>query len=1507
MKRKLTIPILLILMWASTASAAFQEPIMSDYTTYPIFTAQSVPPNIMIILDNSGSMNFNAYGTYPGDSKTVTDSPYEGEPYNSVRVFPLISGADDLEERTAPSSTPLDNGDLDFGGFNASGTDALMALRFQNLEIPQGATIKSAYIEFMAITSTDAATYPTNLLIEGVASDDAPVLALSADYIKDLTPTNATVAWNAVESWLAGRTYRTADISPVLQEIVTRPGWAEGNAAAFRFSGNGFREAYSFNGGHAPVLRVTFDNAVPKRYYGLFNPDYFYTYTSGVFTPAYKKVNYNSGAARWNVETLAGGATTLDDTAIVSQKLWDGNFANWVSMRRIDVLRMVLMGGKGTSRTGGGNNEVQGEKPAQASRIFKKVMDTSGTGPAVTPYDGNYTYTIDGGYIYIGTAKYSIDVLKDPNIEPEFFYQGLRAGVLQRVGDKARWGNIWFNDGATYSGGTVEHVIGTNMTTMVTDLQNTGCDTNTPLAEAYYVAMQYFKQEKPEGGLGYPNSAVPCSNINDDPYHNKDTGEDIYCAKSFVILLTDGASTRDAKIPSQYKDTDGDGDKVSCNESTSANCDYADGGTDFLDDVALYARTNDLRSTLEGNQNMILYAIYAFGNDDNARKLLRDAARNGGFEDRNGNGKPDGDYTDPANDRLEWDKDSDGIPDTYFEANDGYALQARLLQAITDILRRASSGTAASVLATNAEGAGNSVQAYFRPVVTSGLTEARWLGYLQSLWIDPWGNLREDSNANHVLDLKRSSSGNAAGNAVDKIITFVSDNTDTHVLRYTKHYLYNPDNGDNDTCAVSDCSVETEEVGMESISPIFEAGKLLSQRDPVNRAIFTYLDNNKNKIVDSNEVVKFDNSAAGSIKPYLGVASNTTWSSLGNTQDKRVTNLINWVRGTDQEGLRNRTLDGVTWRLGDIVHSTPIVVGRPSELFHQMYGDASYADFMEYAAHRETVVYVGANDGMLHAFTDWEYKTDSQNNPSYVKPAGAGASEKLGDELWAYIPGSLLPHLKWTASTDYTHTYYVDSEVRVFDAKILPDDTYYSDSDTDPNYGTFLVTGLNMGGKAIQVNEDFGSGTPEVRSFAPTYTMIDVTEPRNPKVMWERSYANLGMSRSMPAPVRVGNQWFLVFGSGPTDYDGSSTHGSYIFVVDMKTGAPYNLSAGNDWMWGPFGSNANFNDPLALDLFQSANVDAIFMANNFYSGNQWQSTIYKITIPCSKCEWDGYKDQELVYSSNPANWNYSSFFTSDRPVSVKLNSAADPLYNIMLFFGTGRYLSDSDKTDTSPQYLYGIRDPFYNREKYDGKNGNYYHNFSQTLTLTRPDLFAAAGMVATTDGHVSGSPYGDANFQDFVIDMRTKTDGWYLPLLTNSNSPSERIISQSSILGGSVLTPTYTPNSDICGMGGDTALLGVYYETGTGYMCQLFNIANKRFANVTVDGNTNSEEVVEIRDDNLLRGTPAPKLIFHAGMESGANALLQQGSGATINISVQPALYFKSMVVEWWDNENTPD
>jgi type IV pilus assembly protein PilY1 len=91
---------------------------------------------------------------------------------------------------------------------------------------------------------------------------------------------------------------------------------------------------------------------------------------------------------------------------------------------------------------------------------------------------------------------------------------------------------------------------------------------------------------------------------------------------------------------------------------------------------------------------------------------------------------------------------------------------------------------------------------------------------------------------------------------------------------------------------------------------------------------------------------------------------------------------VDFIRGADQASemvagyalnatrARSYTESGVTytWRLGDIVYSTPTVVGKPSENYHLLYEDDSYGDFLKKYRNRRQVVYVGANDGMLHAF-----------------------------------------------------------------------------------------------------------------------------------------------------------------------------------------------------------------------------------------------------------------------------------------------------------------------------------------------------------------------------------------------------------------------------------------------------------------------------------------------------------------------------------------------------------
>ncbi|MFZ1984895.1 MAG: PilC/PilY family type IV pilus protein [Desulfatitalea sp.] len=1464
------------LVWPAAAN-------MATYSTEPVFISKSVPPNVMIILDNSGSMNFNAYGSYPGNGGTVNDKPFAGAGYATVRSFPVVANADDMEE-TMGGGDVWDGGenDLDMG-------EALVGIRFQNVLIPQGATITSASIAFVADANGVAAS---TLTIDAEASDNSPAMNASINNnISGRTGTVAQVTWSPA-AWTSGDPYSTDDISAIVQEIVSRPGWQSNNAMLFRISGTGKREAESRETGtqYRPVLRIAYDDngAGIERYYGYFSPDYFYSYSSNAFRYAYKKVAFNGGTGSWDVETLAGGSATLTGANIVSQGLWDGNWLNWLSMRRIDVLRKVLFGGDThNGRDGSGNQMLYGEY--NADRYWYKSFNS--TSCVVSPYLGNYSYRVRYDYITVSGVNYNIRVEKQIAREPaDFFNYGTGdnlAGVLQKIGDQnVRWGNIWFRTGtgASQSGGYVDRIMGTDMTTLVNAFEAKNADTWTPLAETMYVAMQYFRQEQPDSGLDYYNLAVPnaVKGDSDDPYYQN--GSPVRCAKSFVLMLTDGASTRDQMVPPSlrnYYDQTSEytpiTDNTGCIENTGVNCDLPDGGSKYLDDVTYYAHTVDLRADLDDDQTLTFYAVYAFGNDENARLLLKEAARNGGFDDQNGDNRPNGHETDPPENRLEWDKNGDEDPDTYFEADDGYALENRLMAAFGDIAKRSASGTSASVLATNSEGEGNMIQAYFiaSKENIAGTETARWLGYLQSLWVDAQGILHDDSgDVNATLDDN------------DKEVVF-----DTA--------------GDGSTMvSLNGGALQS----LDTLKPVFESGKRLSERDPATRKIFTFIDLDRDGTADEStddpfdqtgEVIAFKIDSAAAIKPYLGVADNTLYGTagmnLGATHDARIANIINWVRGTEISGLRNRTLDGVTYRLGDIVHSTPVTVSKPVDNYHTLYADASYLTYWREMKDRETMTYVGANDGMLHAFTNWQYGLDSDKRPTYIEPAAAETNERIGDEVWAFIPQAVLAHLKWPAHENYTHTYLVDGRPRVFDAKILPDDTYYMDSDSDPNWGTFLVMGLRMGGKHITVSEDFGAGV-ETRAFDPIYFCLDITDPRHPRLMWERTYPNLAMSWSRPAPLKVGERWYLAFGSGPTNYDGSSNQPGYLYVADLSTGQLLR-------QFGPIETAASlgfFNDAVTFDKNLNYNVDAFYATASFYSGGAWQGGVYKIAVPCSNCQWDSDYDSgaDLGYDEDPNHWLFSKLFNSDRPITSPLSVSseyepASNIDNVWLYFGTGRYLVKTDIANSDQQYLYGIKDPYFNSQ-----SGSAYHDYASPQTLQSTDLLRADTLTVTTAHHVlQGGAVVYADFTDLVKYIQEHTDGWYRHLDDTGTGPSERIVSKPSVLGGMVFVPVFTPDVDLCNYGGTTNALAVYYATGTGYFKQIFAIPTPD--TVLVAGN--NEDVVAVKLPVGFIGSPPPAAGMHAGQEKGAKAFLQQSSGRVVEIGVVPPFYFQGAIIDWWE------
>ena len=1216
---------------------------------------------------------------------------------------------------------------------------------------------------------------------------------------------------------------------------------------------------------------------------------------------------------------------------------WEGNFLNWLTMRRADVARKVLVGGLATSRTGGGNTTLIGEDPVQSGRSFKCKLGFM-TMLTYTPFnDFNDRYVgVKDGYLYVSKDlntspfdkfdyKYTIKVQRDSTLPDEAFdfHDGNIAGVMQKVGDKAYWGLEFFRSGTGngQNGGYIKNRVGhPTITNLYTNIENEPMQNWTPLAESLYVAMQYFKQEPIDASLASLYNPGYQLNSSWDPYDQD--GDSTHCAKSFVLIFTDGASTKDMLVPDALKTYDGDS-----HDPNAQTPSYADDGSDYLDDIALYARTNDLRTDLESDQNLEVFVVYAFGDDPAARRLLKDTSRNGGFIEKNGNGRPDPatgtvvddvDYATPPSDNSwsEWWEDKrtssngNALPDTYFEAKDGWQLELELINAITKILQRANSGTAVSVLATSGEGEGALYQAYFKPKSSTATEEVHWTGYLQGLWIDALGNLREDWTA----------AGNPTPNGklelgVDPIVTFFYDENSGETT-FQRRAVSPAD--------IYGSSSSPTTHPLNELSPLWEAGSALASRDLSTKArnIYTF--------VDSDGFIPFTETNAGKLKPYLDLADPAVtgiYDYLDVNEDNRVTNLIRYIRGIDSgfsgtTTLRNRTLDSKIWRLGDIVHSTPTPIGRPVDNYDLIYSDDTYADFYRLHKKRETVVYTGANDGMLHAFLAGEF---SQGAPL----TGDGASFTVdplkygtlgpGDEIWAYIPQSLLPHLKWLADPGYmdgNHVYYVDQKPRIFDARIYEGATdaahplhdiwttqmNNAERDLRPyGWSTVLVGAMRFGGGSITVTGDFDDNSTTAdttRTFASSYFAIDITDPLNPILLWELSHNGLGFTTSFPAVLKVEDRvinagtpdtvdvqaqhWFLLFGSGPTAYDGTSSQNSSIFLVDMATGNSARTfteltdSSGiNNGTTLP--NNGFMGSPVSIDLTVDYSVNVSYIGESHESGGSYDGGLYRLQAPVTVGTANG--EPVLLYDVDPDTWTLTHMFDADYAVTAAPAASvgtADSNYSLWLYFGTGRYLANADKADTTQQYLYGIKDPYYNFKLDPGEQTALLN----AEPLDKTALFDSTGVTVYTDGSIAGTSEA-TTFGDLKIRQGhslTYEVGWYKEL-----DIGERIVSKPSILGGILLAPSFVPNNDVCGFGGDSYLHALYFETGTAYY--------KSVVGVEADDSVKNKIKLGVGISSSLG--------IHVGREHGARGFIQQSTGTINQIDLTPALSIKSGFVNW--------
>ncbi len=200
----------------------------------------------------TGSSGKRSAITYDNDSQKAAKLFVEFELANNYQVS---QSADDAEE-SSNGAMDLTSGDLDLGDKPYNG------LRFQNVDIEQGASITNAYIQFTADKDNQSAS--ASYTIKGQASDDASVFTTSNSNITSRSTTSASVNWNNIPAWnTAGQTadaQKSPDISTIVQEIVDRVGWSSGNAMAFFVSGSsGKRSAKTYDSDPAKAPKLVIE------------------------------------------------------------------------------------------------------------------------------------------------------------------------------------------------------------------------------------------------------------------------------------------------------------------------------------------------------------------------------------------------------------------------------------------------------------------------------------------------------------------------------------------------------------------------------------------------------------------------------------------------------------------------------------------------------------------------------------------------------------------------------------------------------------------------------------------------------------------------------------------------------------------------------------------------------------------------------------------------------------------------------------------------------------------------------------------------------------------------------------------------------------------------------------------------------------------------------------------------------------------------------------------------
>lgn len=1085
----------------------------------------------------------------------------------------------------------------------------------------------------------------------------------------------------------------------------------------------------------------------------------------------------SSAANHTPVITKSGSMTVTTDVFPETDSAKLTNFANWYSYFRTRMLTMKSAAGRAfsslddkyrvglmkinsssTPTVGVGTFEstqrsswytsLYGTVPGSGTPLRRALSDagryfageTGTTDPMQYSCQQNFTILSTDGY-WNGAAGYQLDGSTD-------------------VGNQD--GNIVTTPRPMYDGAQ------TSTTVTITYTRNNYGNCSTSGCSG---GRQHYSTQPEIGSCAVTVTGVPTGSESCNPTNWSNNGSRTYSTCSY-------SCTKPSPDPSP---------KVEQGRVTTPGA--VGGSSDSLADVAMYYYNTDLRTSALGNCTGALSAdvcennVFIGSNDNNTQQHMTTFTLGLGANGRMrysssylAGGSPDYEAVklgseanatvctwQTAGTVCNWPEPSSGssanIDDmwhaavngrgAYFAASDPASLATGLATALGGIGARVGAAAAAASSSLNPTNANNFA-------FVASYTNAKWIGNLEARQINTVTGLVDEDASWCLEDVTAGACADDPADPNDGVVSEEDGDSTTYYCKSGGGVAVTCSEGilDNGYCKVPVATACT--------------GTLKSKVGASSDTRSIHTANSA-----GTTLIAFDDAYATANPGYFDAAhisGLSQWGTLTTTQQTNAqgANLLRFLRGQYRyEDRSTNPIDDRLYRyretvLGDALESQPAFMAKP--MFSYPY--PGYSDYVIAQTNREGTVYMGTNDGMMHAIAAPNPVETPTGSGTYVLPTHAG------QERWAYVPSMVIPNLWILADKNYAnlHRNFINGNPTTSDICVAN-----CGNAATADWRTILVSGLNAGGRG--------------------YFALDITNPASPALLWEFTTTagigktkddNLGYTYGQPVVTRKADgTWVVLVTSGYNNASPGNGKG-YLYVLNAATGAIISkISTGEGNATTPSGlaKIAVWND-------EPGGNQAGHVYGGDLLGNVWRFDINDSATSAEIGTGSVMKFARLLDGGGNAQP------VTTTPVLGKVAGKR------VIFVGTGKYLEPDDLSSTGVQTQYAIKDD------------------NATATLVNPRS-SGSGMIeqTLTNDPLTGTRTASNNTVDFYIHR-----GWWVDFPDSK----ERVNIDAKLVQGTLLVPTIVPVNSACSPGGYSWLNYLNYETG-GAVDSANNLAGTKF------------------------------------------------------------------------------